>query len=105
MLFQIVGEHIPEMWMRFDKTCDIREILEPLALPSLRLGPCLNLTFESVLERGNSQEDSVHICSDGTGREIPIEILRAELETHCRTSLEVDGPLESLAVESRFLKQ
>ena len=103
MLLQIVGEHFPQMPMRLNKTGDIGKILEPLALSSLWFGPGLHLAFESVLKRGDSQEDAVYISSDGTGREIPIEILRTELNTHRRAPLEVDGPLESLAVESYLL--
>ena len=66
MLLQIVGEHVPEMPVRLNKAGDIGKIFEPLALPSRVLGPCLHLAFESVLKRGNSQEDAVHISRDGT---------------------------------------
>ena len=105
MPLQFIGEHIPEMWVRLDKTCDIGKIFEPLALPSPGFGPGLNLAFESILKRSNPQKNAMNVSSDGTGREISVEILRAELKTDRRMSLKVDGPFEFFAVESHFLKQ
>lgn len=45
------------------------------------------------------------ISRDGSGREVPIELLCAELHANSRSSPEVDGPLESLGAEPRLLKQ
>ena len=77
MVLQLVVEHFPEMRMRFDQTGDIGEIFETFTLPSPGLGEGFRLAFESVFERCDSHEDTVHISGNGTRREIPVKILRA----------------------------
>ncbi len=91
--------------MRFHQTGNIREILDPLALSGLGLGPGFDLASERVLQRGHPHENAVHIGRDSTRRKITIEVFCAELNTDRGVSLEVDGPFESLRAESGLLKE
>ena len=61
LLLQILGEHLPEMRVRLNQAGDIGKILELLALSSPGLGPGLHLAFESVLQRGDPQENAMHV--------------------------------------------
>ena len=56
--------------MAFDKAGNVGEILDPLALPSLRIGPSFHLSTERVFQRGHSHEYSMHVGRDRTGWEI-----------------------------------
>ncbi len=49
LLFQIVGEKIPEMGMCFNQTSDVCKIFDAFALSSFWFGPCFHLSFESIL--------------------------------------------------------
>ena len=88
------------MRMRLDQPGDVAEKLDAFALPSCGIAPCRNLAFQRVLQRGDAEQDAMHVRSNGPARKVAVEILRAELKADFRLSLEVDGPLEFLSPET-----
>ena len=98
--FQVVRQQVPKLRVYLDQPGNIGQILDPLALPPLRVAPGLDLSPQRVFQRGHSQENAVNVGRNRSGGKLPIEILRAELQTDLRAALEVDGPLESLGLEA-----
>jgi len=91
--------------MRFHQANDVGQAFDSPALSGLGLGPGFDLAPEGVLQRGYPHENPMHIGRDSTGREITVEIFRAELNTDRGVSLEVDGPFEFLRSKPGLLKK
>ena len=90
LLFQIIGEQVPQTGMRLDQSGNIAEVFDALALPSLYIAPCLDLSFERIVQRGDPEQNAMHVRGNGSLRKIPVKIFRAQLETDFGMSLEVD---------------
>jgi len=93
------------MRMRLDEAGDVGQILDRLARASLRRAPCLDLACEGVLERRDPKQDAMHVSRHGTGGELAIEALGAQLQAHRGASLEAHRRVVALRGEAGRLEQ
>ena len=50
LLFEIIGERLPQMRMRLDQPSYIAKIFDSFALPSLVIAPSRDLAFKGVFQ-------------------------------------------------------
>ena len=98
---QIIGEQIPQPWMRLDKPGNVAEVFDPLTLPSFGIAPGPDLSFEGVVQRGDPEQNAMHIRRPGSLRKVAVKIFGAQLEADFGMSLEVDRPRKVFGAEAR----